>query len=128
MPSALRTSVVAAALSVATVAATTAFLPPRVRFGSYSFNCNTVVRHHGFDPIATPMCQIVGAYRLRATLAIAVLLAVLSFFPMLLERSRFSESRAVYLLWGSSVLIVAAVTFTLLAAVGERFEDVYLDL
>lgn len=128
MPPAVRTSVVALTVSAVTVAAATAFVPPRVRLGSYSFTCDTALRHHRFDPIATPICQIASSYRLRATVGIAALLAALSLVPMLLQRTRFAASRPAYVAWGSTLVIVAVVTITLLAAVGARFENVFLDL
>ena len=128
VPSGLRTSVVALVVSAATVMAATALVPPRVRFGSYSFVCDSMLTPRPFDQIATAICEISGAYRLRATVAIAALLAVLSFIPMLLERTRFSGSKRVHLLWASTVLVVAGVTITLLAVVGAPFRDVFLDL
>ena len=118
----------ALAVCAVTVAAATTLVPPRARFGSYSFVCDWVVTPRPFDPIATPVCEIAGSYRLRATMAIAALLAVLSFIPMLLERTRFSESKPAHLLWASTIVVVAVATIALLAAVGARFEDVFLDL
>lgn len=128
MPSGLRASVVALAVSAVTVAAATLLLPPRTRFGSYSFACDSFLRRQPLDPIASAICEISGAYRLRATMGIAALLTVLSFIPMLLARSRLSASRPAHVAWAATVAVVAAVTITLLAAVGARFDQVFLDL
>ena len=123
-----RASLAALALSAVTVVASAAFVPPRLRLGSYSLTCNTVLHRHDYDFIATPMCRIAGAYRLRASLAIAALLAVLCLVPLLLEQRGLSRPKPAYLAWASATVLVAVVTIGLLAGVGARFQQVFLDL
>ena len=123
-----RATVVALAISSALVAAATVLVPPRTRLGSHSFVCDSVLTPRPFDPIATAICQMTGAYRLRATVAIAVLVFVLCFIPMLLERTRFSASRPGHVIWASTVVIVIVLTVALLAVVGARFDQVFFDL
>lgn len=124
----VRISLAAAGASLVFVLATAAFIPPRVRLGSYSFTCSTVLQRHDDDFLATQMCRIAGAYRLRGTIAIAALLAVLCLVPLVLERIGRPASKRAYLAWASATVLVAVVTIALLAGVGDRVENVYFDL
>ena len=128
MPSGLRLSIASLLISVVTVTLATAVLPPRVRLGSHSFTCETFLHRERFDPIASALCDRAAAYRLRATVAIAALLAVLSFGPMVLDRRELSQRRLLHLLWGGVVVVVAFTAIALLAVVGARPETIFFDL
>ena len=122
MSSGARLSLVSLAASAAFLVAATAVVPVRVRLPPSSFTCHTIVRQQGDDSIASALCGRAGAYRLRATFAIAALLVVLSLLPLVLRR------RAHRLVWAWASVTVALISVALIAAVGARWENAFFDL
>ena len=122
MSSGARLTLVSLAAAVAFLAAATTVVPVRVRLHPRSVTCHTVVRQQRDDPITSALCGRAGAYRLRATLAIAALLVVLSLLPLVLRR------RSQRLVWAGVTITVALVSVALLAVAGVRWENVFFDL
>ena len=109
-------------VSAVVLAVATTVVPVRVRLGTDSFTCPTVVRSQQADVVASAVCEHVGAYRLRATLAIGALLAALSLVPLVVQRRR--ELMA----WAGATFGMALLSIGLLALVGGRWERVFFDL
>ena len=60
--------------------------------------------------------------------SLAALAPVLCLVPLLLEHSRLSGSKPAYLAWASATVLTAVLTVALLAGVGARFQQGYVDL
>ena len=101
-------------------------LAARVRLGSRSIACDTVLFAQRDDPIASALCRRAGAYRLRATIGIAALLSVLSLWPIPVERTR--PSARVLAIWALSFVSVIGTMVALLAVVAARYTAVFFDL
>lgn len=118
----MRPSLAALVVSAVFLALATTVVPVRARLEPKVLTCTTVLHHVGDDPMASAICRKAGAYRLRATFGIAALLAVLSLAPLVLSQ------RAELFVWAATMGALAIGSVALLAAVGARWQNVFVDL
>jgi hypothetical protein len=120
-----RLSLAALLVGMIAVAVAVVVVPARVRLGSKSFACESLFFPQPSDVIAEAFCAKAGAYRLRASLGVAALLAVLSLLPMLIERD--GRSWRPWATWAVAYLLTTFSTLAILGTVGARHAH-FLDL